>query len=59
MRTIQENFPSVKTEQMLTWATINGAMALQVDNILGSFEKGKKPGVVVTKANLSGSKRLL
>jgi len=59
MRTIQENFPSVKTEQMLAWATINGAIALQVDNILGSFEKGKKPGVVVTKANLSGSKRLL
>jgi len=59
MRTIQQNFPSVKTEQMLAWATINGAMALQVDNILGSFEKGKTPGVVLTKANLSGSKRLL
>ncbi len=59
MRTIRENFPSVKIEQLLRWATINGAMALQLDNILGSFEKGKKPGVVVTEANLSSSKRLL
>jgi cytosine/adenosine deaminase-related metal-dependent hydrolase len=59
MRAIQDHFPSVKTEQLLGWATINGARALQLDNILGSFEKGKKPGVVVTKATFSGSKRLL
>jgi hypothetical protein len=26
---------------------MNGARALQMDNILGSFEKGKKPGVVL------------
>lgn len=59
MRTIQDHFPSVKTGQLLGWATINGAKALQLDNILGSFERGKKPGVVVTEATFSGSKRLL
>jgi cytosine/adenosine deaminase-related metal-dependent hydrolase len=32
---------------MLGWATINGARALQMDKHLGSFEKGKKPGVVL------------
>ena len=32
---------------MLGSATINGARALQMDKGLGSFEKGKKPGVVV------------
>jgi cytosine/adenosine deaminase-related metal-dependent hydrolase len=34
---------------MLGWATINGARALQMDKHLGSFEKGKKPGVVLIK----------
>jgi aminodeoxyfutalosine deaminase len=59
MRTIREKFPSVKNERLLGWATINGAKALQLDNILGSFEKGKKPGVVLCEATFSGSRRLL
>ncbi|MEI2710532.1 MAG: amidohydrolase family protein [Chitinophagaceae bacterium] len=33
--------------EILQWATLNGAKALQMDNTLGSFEKGKKPGVVL------------
>jgi cytosine/adenosine deaminase-related metal-dependent hydrolase len=32
---------------MLSWATLNGARALQMDKHLGSFEKGKKPGIVL------------
>jgi aminodeoxyfutalosine deaminase len=59
MQAIQDHFPSVKTAQLLGWATINGARALQLDNILGSFEKGKKPGVVLCEATFSGSRRLL
>lgn len=59
MQTIQQHFPFTKTEKLLGWATINGARALQMDNILGSFEKGKKPGVVLCEAAFSGSKRLL
>lgn len=46
MKTIQKNFPEISLETMLKWATLNGARALQMDNILGSFEKGKKPGVI-------------
>ena len=30
---------------LLKWATINGAKFLGLDEKLGSFEKGKKPGV--------------
>jgi len=47
MKTIQKSFPSIAVEELLTWATINGAKALQMDDVLGSFEKGKKPGVVL------------
>jgi len=59
MRTLRDNFSSLKTEQLLGWATINGARALQLDDILGSFEKGKTPGVVLTDSEFSSSKRLL
>lgn len=59
MKAIKDNFPSITTGQLLNWATMNGAKALQLDSVLGSFEKGKKPGVVLCEANLSGAKRLL
>ena len=47
MKTIQQNFRNISLEQLLTWATINGARALQIENEFGSFEKGKKPGIVL------------
>lgn len=50
---------SVTIEQALQMATINGAKALQWDDELGSFEKGKKPGVVLMDDDLSSSKRIL
>lgn len=46
MRVLQEQFPHVSLATILTWATSNGAKALQFDQ-LGSFEKGKTPGVVL------------
>lgn len=59
IKTLQNRYPFTKTEKLLGWATINGAKALQLDNLLGSFEPGKKPGVVLCEATLTGSKRLL
>ena len=47
IKTLQKNFPSLKTEDLLKWASQNGAKALNLDDQLGSFEKGKKPGVVL------------
>jgi cytosine/adenosine deaminase-related metal-dependent hydrolase len=44
---IQEHFPHVPLYTVLQWATLNGAKALKWDDELGSFEKGKKPGVVL------------
>ena len=47
IRTIQNHLPQIPLEELLGWATINGAKALQMDKGLGSFEKGKKPGIVL------------
>ena len=46
MRTIKNQFPHITTEQLLRWATSNGAKALGIDNWAGSFSKGMKPGIV-------------
>ncbi|HET9279702.1 MAG TPA: amidohydrolase family protein, partial [Flavitalea sp.] len=34
-------------EKVLKWATINGATALGIQKTYGSFEKGKRPGIVL------------
>lgn len=47
LKTIAKHFPNIELETMLQWATLNGAKALMMDNTLGSFEKGKQPGVVL------------
>jgi cytosine/adenosine deaminase-related metal-dependent hydrolase len=57
LKTIQKHNPQIPLEEMLGWATINGARALQMDKHLGSFETGKKPGVVVIE-NVSGDNNL-
>ena len=67
LKTIQKHNPSILLAEMLGWATINGARALQMEKGLGSFEKGKKPGVVLIEGihsngqlqNTSISKRII
>ncbi len=53
LKTIAKNFPSIPLEEMLQWATLNGAKALQMDDAVGSFEKGKKPGVILLEGSSS------
>ncbi len=55
LKTISKNFSHIPTETLLQWATINGARALQMENELGSFEKGKQPGIVLIE-NISDKK---
>ncbi len=50
---------SLSKAAVLQMATSNGARALQWDDELGSFEKGKQPGVVLVKDDFSESKRIL
>lgn len=58
IKTIKERIPSLPLDLILRWATINGARALDRADELGSFEKGKKPGIVLLDGDLK-SKRLL
>ena len=43
--TISERFPEISFEETIKWATINGSNALNIQEIFGSFEIGKKPGI--------------
>ena len=40
-------------ETLLSWVTVNGAKALEMNDTLGSFEPGKKPGIVLIE-NVEG-----
>jgi aminodeoxyfutalosine deaminase len=51
--------PNLSLDYALQMATLNGAKALQWDDELGSFEKGKTPGVVLMNHDFSGSRRVL
>ena len=53
IKTLQKNFPELELSTLLKWATSNGSKALQMDDELGSFERGKKPGVVLI-AHMNG-----
>ena len=59
MKNIQKHFPQVTHEQLLQWATLNGAKALQMDNVLGSFEKSKMPGVICIASDFNKVERLI
>lgn len=56
---IRKHFPHIPLETILGWATLNGAKALRWDNELGSFEKGKNPGVVVLELDKGESRRVV
>jgi len=43
--TLQQKFPEIELTELIIWATLNGAKALEIDKDFGSFEPGKKPGV--------------
>ena len=45
LKTIQSNFPQIPLAEILKWATLNGAEALNLSSDIGSFEIGKKPGI--------------
>jgi cytosine/adenosine deaminase-related metal-dependent hydrolase len=59
MQSIRHHFPSIPLETLLQWGTRSGAKALRWMDELGSFEKGKQPGIVLISNDLETSRRLL
>lgn len=53
MVTIQKHFPEVTLQELVGWASLNGARALGLTHLSGSLEPGKKPGInLITGADL-------
>ena len=44
---LHKNFPHISLVEILKWACSNGAEMLGKQDVLGSIEPGKKPGVVL------------
>ncbi len=66
LKSLQASFPAIPLEELLRWATENGARALGMSDELGTFEKGKQPGILqITEVRTnqlttkSGIKRIL
>lgn len=49
MACLHRNFPEVPMTELFTWASLNGARFLGKEDVLGSIESGKRPGLVVVR----------
>lgn len=47
MKTLIQYFPDISLEEMLCWATGNGARALGLEDRVGSFRPGTRPGILL------------
>jgi cytosine/adenosine deaminase-related metal-dependent hydrolase len=57
IQAIRRQYPEIPLAELLQWGTLNGAKALGISDRYGSFDTGRKPGVIVIMDNTS--KRLL
>jgi cytosine/adenosine deaminase-related metal-dependent hydrolase len=46
MKCLHTNFPQVPMNEILCWASSNGAQFLAKEDVLGSLAVGKRPGIV-------------
>lgn len=59
IRILRTHFPQVPLLALFSAATLQGARLLGMESFLGSFEKGKKPGVLLCQEDLSAVTRLV
>jgi cytosine/adenosine deaminase-related metal-dependent hydrolase len=54
--TLKKHFPHLEWEDMLCWATYNGAVALGMEEQVGSLRPGMKPGILhLPELDVAGS----
>ena len=53
MKTLSGKFSDVGIEELISWGTFNGAAALGLADTLGSFEPGKRPGIVLIEQEVN------
>jgi cytosine/adenosine deaminase-related metal-dependent hydrolase len=58
VKTIRRYQSFIPLETLLTWATLNGAEALGYNDRLGSFNQGKRPGILLLEGLLHPSQPL-
>jgi len=49
LKTIQKAYPETRLEDLIRWATLNGAKALGEEMNLGALEPGRKPGLLLVR----------
>ena len=55
MITLQNHFPEITLQELVEWGCLNGARALGLTDLIGSFDPRKKPGVnLITGSDLQG-----
>ncbi len=59
LKTLQIAFPELTIRQLVSWATANGAKALRRDDIFGTLEKGRHPGILLLEGSDMVNMRLL
>ena len=59
IKTLHKYFPAIDWNDLLQWATLNGAAFLGIDNTFGSIEKGKTPGLNLISKDFTSVKRLV
>lgn len=59
LQTINRHYPHLEKRELLQWATLNGAKALELDIVVGSFETGKRPGVLLLNESFTKVERLV
>lgn len=47
LRLLHDAAPELPLDEIIRWGTLNGAVALGMEETLGSLEKGKKPGLLL------------
>jgi len=47
LQTINQHYPNISWENLITWGTYNGAAALQMKEHIGNIATGKKPGILL------------